>query len=126
MHLARCVEHHCIAVVFSILRYVAFTDVQTGGSKMSKENYMSNILLEAPVRATVAAAQVRDAVVHRVATSRNPVIVVAVAAAIVLGLGFIAYLTGICLGRGYRGFGGVINVNWNNPASANVKFACIR
>ena len=87
---------------------------------------MSSILLEAPVRATVAATHVRDALAHRVSTSKNPVIVIAVAAAIVLGLGFIAYLTGICLGRGYRGFGGVINVNWTSPASANVKFTCVR
>ncbi|WP_248704018.1 hypothetical protein [Curtobacterium sp. MWU13-2055] len=87
---------------------------------------MTDLLLEAPVRASVTAELMRDRVVQRVASSSNPVLVIVVAAAIVLGLGFIAYLTAVCIGNGYRGFGGVVNVNWNGAINATVKFYCTR
>jgi hypothetical protein len=87
---------------------------------------MTAFLLEAPVRASLGASRARDAVARRVSSSDNPVLVIVLAAAIVIGLGFIAYLTAICIGNGYRGFGGVVNINWNNPLSATVRFACIR
>lgn len=64
-------------------------------------------------------------VLARMQASNNPVIVVAVAAAIVLGVGFIAYLTAVCIGQGYRGFGAVVDIDWSGPFSANVAFTCL-
>lgn len=87
---------------------------------------MTDLLLKAPVRASVAAELMRDRIVQRVTYNSNPVLVIVVAAAIVLGLGFIAYLTAVCIGNGYRGFGGVVNVNWNGAINATVKFYCTR
>jgi len=69
-------------------------------------------------------ARALDALQRKVETSDNPVIIVAVAAAIVLGLGFFAYLTAVCISRGYSGFGAVIDINWVNPFTANVTFRC--
>lgn len=66
-----------------------------------------------------------DALQRKFETSNNPVIVVAVAAAIVLGLGFIAYLTAVCIANGYSGFGAVVDITWTNPFSADVTFRCI-
>lgn len=87
---------------------------------------MSDLLLRAPVRASVAATNLRDTVLRRVAESGNPVLVIVVAAAIVIGLGFIAYLTAVCIGNGYRGFGGVVNVSWNGAINATVRFYCTK
>lgn len=87
---------------------------------------MTDMLLEAPVRATVAAGMMRDRIVQRVVTSPHPVLVIVVAAAIVLGLGFIAYLTAVCIGNGYRGFAGVANISWNGAVKATVRFYCTK
>lgn len=56
--------------------------------------------------------------------SDNAVVVIVVAIAIVLGLGFIAFLTAQCISRGYVGFGGVISVD-EGFLNAEVTFRCI-
>lgn len=64
-------------------------------------------------------------IMERIATSNNPVIVVAVAAAIVLGVGFIAYLTAQCISHGYRGFAAVVDIDRNaGGLSADVTTEC--
>ena len=87
---------------------------------------MSDLLLEAPVRASIAAGMMRDRIVQRVTVPSNPVLVILLAAAIVLGLGFIAYLTASCISHGYRGFGGVVSIKWNGAINATVRFACFK
>ena len=87
---------------------------------------MTNLLLEAPVRASILAGSMSGRIVRRVTSSSNPVLIIVVAAAIVLGLGFIAYLTAVCIGNGYRGFGGVANVSWNGAIKATVRFYCTK
>ncbi|WP_314096854.1 hypothetical protein [Microbacterium foliorum] len=72
-----------------------------------------------------APARALEALQQKYETSDHPVIVVAVAAAIVLGVGFIAFLTAMCISRGYSGFGAVVDITWTNPFSANVTFKCI-
>ena len=89
-------------------------------------NTTTDAITRARLRTGFALEDAFDSLVRRYHSSDNPVVIIAVAAAIVLGLGFIAYLTAQCIARGYRGFGGVINVNWTNPFSANVKFACFK
>lgn len=64
-------------------------------------------------------------IMERIETSNNPVIVVAVAAAIVLGAGFIAYLTAQCISNGYSGFAAVVDINWSGSmVSADVTTRC--
>ncbi|WP_146236384.1 hypothetical protein [Curtobacterium sp. MCBD17_023] len=62
----------------------------------------------------------------RVTASRNPVLIIVIAAAIIVGLGFIAYLQVQCMSHGYRAFNAVINVQWHGAVNATVKFSCVK
>ena len=85
---------------------------------------MSLALSTLPATAASHALTVGDALSDRVTASKNPVLIIVVAAAIVLGLGLIAFLTASCISHGYRGFSAIVNVSWNNPLNATVKFNC--
>ncbi|OIH92339.1 hypothetical protein BIU90_10525 [Curtobacterium sp. MCBA15_001] len=87
---------------------------------------MSLAVSTIPVQANILALSARDRVLDRVASSHNPVLIIVVAAAIVLGLGLVAYLTASCISHGYRGFSAIVNISWNNPLNANVKFSCFK
>ena len=87
---------------------------------------VQNIAVRASHRSQRAVESAFDKLTEKYESSDNPVIIVAVAAAIVLGLGFIAFLTAQCISRGYRGFGGVVNIDWSGPFSAKVKFECFK
>ncbi|MFJ3384597.1 MULTISPECIES: hypothetical protein [unclassified Curtobacterium] len=87
---------------------------------------MSLAIATIPARASIAASDARDRVVERVAASQNPVFVIVLAAAIVVGLGLVAYLTASCISHGYRGFNAVVDISWNNPLNATVKFNCFK
>lgn len=83
-------------------------------------------LTNLPVSTLVRASSGADAVARRVAASRNPVLIIVVAAAIVLGLGFIAYLQVQCVSHGYRAFHAVANITWHGAVNATVKFSCVK
>lgn len=79
-----------------------------------------------PRTATTRARESADFVIQRVAASRNPVLIIVVAAAIILGLGFIAYLQVQCVSHGYRAFHAVASVTWHGSVNATVKFSCVK
>lgn len=85
---------------------------------------MSLALSTVPATAASHALDAGEALADRVTASKNPVLIIVVAAAIVLGLGLIAFLTASCISHGYRGFSAIVNVSWNNPLNATVKFNC--
>ncbi len=85
---------------------------------------MPLVLAALPASAALHALNATDALSDRVSASKNPVLVIVVAAAIVVGLGLIAFLTASCISHGYRGFSAIVNVSWNNPLNATVKFNC--
>lgn len=87
---------------------------------------MSSVLLAAPLQASNTVEALHQSLERRVSSSSNPVLIIVVAAAIVIGLGFIAFLLATCVAHGYRGFGGVVHVSWPNPLNARVSFACTR
>lgn len=79
-----------------------------------------------PLTAATRARESADVVLQRVTASRNPVLIIVVAAAIILGLGFIAYLQVQCVSHGYRAFHAVASVTWHGSVNATVKFSCIK
>jgi uncharacterized protein HemX len=86
---------------------------------------MSTITTQ-PLTAVARASSAADLVVHRVTSSRNPVLIIVVAAAIILGLGFVAYLQVQCVSHGYRAFHAVANITWHGAVNATVKFSCVK
>lgn len=87
---------------------------------------MPPVLLSAPMRVSYVLEEGYIALDRRVSASSNPVLITVVAAAIVIGLGFVAFLLATCVAHGYRGFGGVIKIDWPNPLNAKVSFSCTR
>jgi hypothetical protein len=79
-----------------------------------------------PATTMTRASEYGDLLVRRVAASRNPVLIIVVAAAIILGLGFVAYLQVQCVSHGYRAFNAVANISWHGAVNATVKFTCVK
>jgi hypothetical protein len=83
-------------------------------------------LTATPLATASRASMLEEDLLRRVTASRNPVLIIVIAAAIIVGLGFIAYLQVQCMSHGYRAFNAVINVQWHGAVNATVKFSCVK
>ena len=84
---------------------------------------MLNALLVAPVDPALAVGTAREELAEW-RQNRSPVFAIVVAIAIVVGLGIIAYLTAVCINRGYHGFGAIVDID-KKLTHWKVKFTCI-
>ncbi|WP_181439633.1 hypothetical protein [Curtobacterium sp. MCBD17_032] len=79
-----------------------------------------------PLAAAARASALDGDLMQRVTASRNPVLIIVIAAAIIVGLGFVAYLQVQCMSHGYRAFNAVVSVQWHGAVNATVKFSCVK